>query len=281
MRGRTTVMTQKKLHRLIKKGLGQGEGAAYKPWRIPGFSTRGNYHRIHSWKTGRTHFFFSDTEADHFYVLEWCDDVVDIREQYPLFDTLLIAEIAKTLGVKAPVFPGTKLPYILTTDLMITIRSVGGQRRLMARTCKLEDDLRKERVLAKFDLEAAYYKFKGTDWGIYTKKGLHSQMIENIKDLRGTYNLGQTKTRTAEQLQQLIPFLLAELATPHDSTRQMLAVLDRRHECEGGTFLRILKHLIARKRLSLRDIKQRIDYRQPVERLIVTPTLTNQLETAQ
>lgn len=57
------------------------------------------------------------------YMLEWSDIVVDIREQFPLFNRELAIEIAQEKGIKYPVFKGTDIPYIMTTDFMITIRT--------------------------------------------------------------------------------------------------------------------------------------------------------------
>ena len=57
--------------------------------------------RIWGWKTNRVHHLLSRLELIFFYMLEWCQDVIDIREQFPLNldETLAISD---RLGVRHP-----------------------------------------------------------------------------------------------------------------------------------------------------------------------------------
>ncbi len=85
-----------KFERFVKEGRGRGEGKDYKPWLttqdVPssGRRTRGS-----GWKTNRLHHTLSDHETRYLYLLEWADDVVDIREQFPLIDL----EVAQYIGI--------------------------------------------------------------------------------------------------------------------------------------------------------------------------------------
>ena len=77
-----------------KEGRGQGTGEDYKPWiNIQDFPSNGLSTRGKGWKTNRIHQFLSKLERDYFYVLEWNNIVIDIREQFPLIreDTWCIA----------------------------------------------------------------------------------------------------------------------------------------------------------------------------------------------
>lgn len=80
----------------LREGRGTGSGAQYKPWiKIQDVPSLGRATRIRGKKTGRQHEFLSDLETNYFYILEFSDEVVDIREQYPLLsleDTILIAK---------------------------------------------------------------------------------------------------------------------------------------------------------------------------------------------
>ena len=83
-------ITEKKIIKYINEGRGQGLGKDYIPWiKIQHFPSNGRVSRIKSWKTGRVHHFLSDLETKYFYYLEWQDDVIDIREQFPLIDRSL------------------------------------------------------------------------------------------------------------------------------------------------------------------------------------------------
>lgn len=76
--------TQAKYERYLKEDRGQGEGKNYVPWiKIQDFPSVGRSHRIPGWKTGRVHHLFSDQEKRTFFIFEWSDIVIDIREQYP------------------------------------------------------------------------------------------------------------------------------------------------------------------------------------------------------
>jgi hypothetical protein len=58
----------------------------------------GQSHRLRGMTTGRIHHLLSDIECSLFYLLDWNDAVVDIREQFPL-DRSATRRIAKEIGV--------------------------------------------------------------------------------------------------------------------------------------------------------------------------------------
>lgn len=55
-------------------------------------------------------------------MLEITDDVIDIREQYPLLPLKDTLEIANELGIEQPKHPQTKEPIVMTTDFLITYK---------------------------------------------------------------------------------------------------------------------------------------------------------------
>lgn len=84
------------IDRHLKEGRGQGSGIEYKPWlHIQDVSSLVRSTRLKGNKVPRQYEFLSDLERDYFYLLEFSDVVVDIREQYPLLpmeETLLIKD---------------------------------------------------------------------------------------------------------------------------------------------------------------------------------------------
>lgn len=74
-----------RIARFRKEGRGQGQGADYKPWlTVRDVPSRGRSHRSLGMTTGRAHHFLSDIELRSFLLFDWVQDVVDIREQFPL-----------------------------------------------------------------------------------------------------------------------------------------------------------------------------------------------------
>ena len=75
----------------------------------------------------RNHHLLSALEFSLFLTCEFRDDVIDLREQFPLFPLSLSRKIALTLGVEHPKVVGVKDPvlFIMTTDLLVTYRSEG------------------------------------------------------------------------------------------------------------------------------------------------------------
>lgn len=160
--------------RYLKEGRGQGKGDRYKPWiLIHDFPSRGISARVPGRTTGRIHHLLSRIEEFYFYILDTDQDVLDIREQFPLrlSETM---EIARKLNIRHPW--KNSFPFVMTTDFLIT-RSDG----LHARTVKHSDELDNPRVIEKFSIEHAYWSSKGVDWKIVTEKQINMDKALNLQ----------------------------------------------------------------------------------------------------
>ncbi|MBC6972759.1 transposase [Bacillus sp. Xin] len=74
-----------KIDKWIKEGRETGSGGDYQPWlKIQDVSSLGRSTRLKGIKTGRQHEFLSDLERNYFYLTEFSDFILDIREQFPL-----------------------------------------------------------------------------------------------------------------------------------------------------------------------------------------------------
>src|SRR5271165_5097213 len=105
-----------------KAGRGQGEGATYHPWlTVQDVPSTGFSQQLDGWKTGRVHHLLSTLELAAFYHAEWSLAVVDIREQYPLFELEETQAIADRCGVRHPSHPQAHTPLVMTTDLLLTV----------------------------------------------------------------------------------------------------------------------------------------------------------------
>ena len=180
--------TQADVDRAFKNGYGQGELESYKPWlRAQDVGSRGASYKIRC-KTNRVHHCLSTLEAVYLRILDFSEHVIDIREQFPLFATQHSLDLAAELGIAYPLFPGTTVPYVITTDFLVTVHVPGGSPRFAARTLKYECDLSADenlRLLEKFELERAIWKSRGVDdWQIVTEKSIGKNLFHNITWLR-------------------------------------------------------------------------------------------------
>jgi hypothetical protein len=190
VRGRR-FKTQSDIDRYISQGFGQGEGSAYVPWlRVQDLPSEGRSRKAQGIKTNRVHQFLSDGEFAYFLLLEFSEQVVDIREQFPLFPTAQALEIARQMGIQYPKYKGTQLDYVLTSDFLITLEEPDGTRRLAARSFKYEDALRPapelKRTIEKLELEKAIFQAQEiNDWKLVTEKTMGAILAKNLIWLRG------------------------------------------------------------------------------------------------
>jgi len=188
MRGRR-FKTQADIERYIAQGYGQGQGAEYRPWlRVQDVPSQGRSRKVSGLKINRNYHLLSDLEFAYFVVLEFSEDVVDIREQYPLFPISDLQQIAHARSIRYPKFAGTDLPYVLTTDFLVTYKASNGTTQLAARTVKYSEALQPskslERTLQKFEIERCLWTEQGVDWGIVTEKSIPAPLAENLQWLR-------------------------------------------------------------------------------------------------
>lgn len=189
MRGRR-FKTQADIDRYIKQGYGQGERSQYTPWlRVQDVPSGGRSRKVQGQKVDRLHHLLSDVEYACFLTLEFSEQVVDIREQFPLFPTEQALDIARQLGIRYPLYRSTQLHFVMTTDFLVTIQARDGTRHLAARPVKTEADLlpssELKRTIEKLELEKALLHAQGVhDWKLVTEKTMGTTLIENLIWLR-------------------------------------------------------------------------------------------------
>lgn len=75
-----------------------------------------------------------------FLVCEFSEEVVDIREQFPLLPVESTLAIAKAIGVRYPRYKTTAIPLVMTTDFLLTVKQPNGDFKSVARTIKYQMD---------------------------------------------------------------------------------------------------------------------------------------------
>lgn len=238
--------SQAKFERYLKEGRGQGTGKDYVPWiKVQDFPSQGRSHRIPGWKTGRIHHLLSDQEKRTFYLFEWSDIVIDIREQYPLMDLDLALKISDEMNFKYPEDPQHHIPYILTTDFMLTIEREGKLIQV-ARTVKSTRELEQKRTVEKLELERRYYQTLGIDWGIITEKGINKIFASNLDWIHPKYHLESTESTN---IIELCHILTEKLQVKNTTVTNVTTALDKEMNLETGTALSLFRHLVARKKI--------------------------------
>lgn len=249
------------IEKMIKEGRGQGIGSEYKPWiKIQDVPSLGRATRLRGIKTGRQHEFLSDMETNYFYILEYAENVVDIREQFPLLpieDTILIAE---ELGIQHQKNPQTGEVIVMTTDFFITVKN-NNEFYEIARTIKAKDELINRRILEKFEIERVYWQKRNIEWGIVTDNEIDKSIAHNISfvhaynDIR---NLDCFNQIGASELQDLVYEFIKRLLDSNRSIRTICNQFDNDMSLEKGSGLSIFKYLVISKIINI-DITEKID----------------------
>ena len=113
--------TEAQYRKWIKEGRGTGEYQDYKPWlTVYDAPSDGRVHRVFGYKSKRTHHLLSDLELSMFYLLEWRQDVLQVKEQFPL-EREITLELAESAGIKHPNVRG--VDQYLSSDFLVETTS--------------------------------------------------------------------------------------------------------------------------------------------------------------
>ncbi|PRR70118.1 TnsA endonuclease N-terminal domain-containing protein [Clostridium thermopalmarium] len=256
------VSMREQMEKKIKKGAGLGTLKMYVPFiKTQDVSSRGRSTRIKSWKTGRVHHFLSDLERDYFLLLEWEDQVLDIREQFPLLPIEMTINIADLIGVRHPTDPKTKEPVVMTTDFLITLKQHNKVFDI-ARALKYTNELDKYRTIEKFEIERRFWTYKGINWGIVTEMEINATMADNIRELHQSYWLCDDPSFNQKDVDVFYEFFIQMAKTyPELPVIYLTKEFDRKTGCLYGTGIQILKYLLAHKIIKT-DMTRKISYRE-------------------
>ncbi|WP_391560716.1 TnsA endonuclease N-terminal domain-containing protein [Robertmurraya sp.] len=248
MAKRRYTVTNKSIERRIKEGRGKGQFSEYKPWlTIHDVASLGVVTRILGWKSGRIHHFLSEHyELAHFLQMEWAENVIDVREQFPLLPLEKTLFIAETLGIKHPRDPKSQHPVVMTTDMLITVKSKEGIE-FQAHSIKPSNKLTK-RVVEKLEVERRFFEDNGVKWKLITEKEINYNLVKNIRWLHSAKTLYGMPHLTEQLIDEVEPQLLSALQTEEKACAKITVDQDRRLELPLGTCMFVLKHLIANRR---------------------------------
>lgn len=171
--------TAQAVSRWINAGYGQGDAAAYRPFMyIRDVPSSGASNTLKSRTTGRIHHYLSRLELRAHVLAEYSSNILDIREQFALLPWEETQSIASSLGISHPKYPGTHVPTVLTTDLLLSMRRADGTE-LVAVSIKHSKNL-SPRALEKLLLERTYWNRRGIRWVLETERTMPAVRASNL-----------------------------------------------------------------------------------------------------
>lgn len=246
MAKRKRVSTTKSIANKVLEGRCKYDGKEYIPWhKVQDVASKGTSLKTFSLLTQRQHHLLSRLETYYFYLLEWSDSVIDIKEQYAILDVDETIKIAAELGYRHPRDPKTRSIVPITTDFLIEIEKEG-KKQLISRTVKYKKDLSK-RTLEKFEIERRYWKSKGIDWGIFTEEMLDKNLINNIIWVRKAKSLDGLSDLTKDLVSIVEEELWSEIQTNNRPITEIASKVTNKLGLQPGTGLFVVRYLIANK----------------------------------
>ncbi|MGO9952488.1 MAG: TnsA endonuclease N-terminal domain-containing protein [Dissulfurispiraceae bacterium] len=242
-------LTEARISRFIREGRGIGTGKNYKPfWTVGDVPSCGRVHRVYCPITEREHHLLSDNEYYAFLLQWWRDDVIDIREQFPFLDRRETLEIAARCGVPHPVDPHSGALWVLTTDIVITVRTSDGTE-LFAYAVKDAEALCEKRTLEKLEIERRYWERHEVQWSILTNQQVKCTFTKNLAWILSSYGLSHIGSSSQNLDLNLIRRELAtgQLTHPQMPIRLLCSTVDRRLNYRSATTLGVLRQLLGAK----------------------------------
>lgn len=146
-------------------------------------------------KTGRVHHYLSDLEYACHLLAEYAYDVADIREQFPLLPWNATQRIADDLGIRHPIYPGTKTPVVMTSDLVLTTRKGEGLSYTVIcvkpSSATATENSRARRTMEKLLIEKTFWELRKTPWHLVTEQEIPRTRVRNLDLLRGSMMAGE------------------------------------------------------------------------------------------
>lgn len=262
---------EEKLQRYIKEGRGQGEFESYKGFiRVQDFGSVGRSSRLRTWRCNRIVHLLSDIETRFFYLTEFDDSILQVKEHVPLYDFEEVVGEQEDIDIRKFKDKQSGFPYILTTTFLITVRGNDGNTYDVARSVKASHELERKAVIERFELIRRYFWKKGIDWALLTQKELPIVKAKNIEWIHPARFLEETTDFTKGDISYISGILLESLYKNKRPVREITSSVDSQLNLEAGSGLLLFKHLLTTKQIKI-DMNKKIELNQSVEVLEIVP----------
>ncbi len=185
-------------------------------------------------------------QLNYFYLLEWEKSVVDIREHYPLLD--LDNVIGEELELHRSKFIDreTKVPYILSTTFLVSVKMADEQIKFIARSLKNSSELDKKITLSGLEIEKQYWKSKRIDWGIVTNKEINKIKVRNIKWIH-QLSSQEVNSFYSERTKEMCKGLIERILNNPNSIKKIIKQYEYDYSLNKGYGIYLFKILLAQK----------------------------------
>lgn len=225
-------------------GRGQGRYDAYQPWLpIRAVKSCAVRSRIFSRKFGRILHFMSNAEVLTFFQLEWNDDVIEIREQYPLHP-IVTNQIASELHILPAGY--SRGGIVMTTDFLVTYRRPEGGTSLRAYQVKAtQKDADHPRTNAKLVIEQYYWKRQSVPSTVVIAELYNRTYCTNLRTFFPERNSHYSSADLSFLSKQMLRLVVAEPNRPVSKFTAALGAMPDSGLCING--IAALKVLVGHK----------------------------------
>lgn len=166
----------------IRRGRGVGEGIDYKPWLpIREVPSQGTSSSVLGIKVNRAHHTLSELETIYLFLAERRPSVVDIREQWPIFDLDRTLRLCADQGVRH-IFRG-EYPEPLTIDFLLT-EEIDGKITFRAASVKSEADAKDPKVRKRLAVEYLWCQERNIPWTLVDTSSFNKTVLANLRFMR-------------------------------------------------------------------------------------------------
>jgi hypothetical protein len=245
----------------LREKRGQGYGEKYKPWVLPHeVPSDGRCHKILGWKHNRVHYLLSDGELWAYLILQMQDNVLDIREQFPLLPIERTLTIADELNIIHPPRYKSDLneKTVITSDFNLLVKKEDGVKEII-RTLKTKDDYEEIRTQEKLFIEKEYWSQKGIDWGVILHNEEDKVIGRNIYSIYQDYFWNDAMEFSNEDLKWLIYKFKDRLIQCNMEVLKTASDFEKVMEWQEGEGLSFFKYLITHKEVKV-DFRKKFNY---------------------
>ncbi|MBT1063985.1 TnsA endonuclease N-terminal domain-containing protein [Bowmanella sp. Y26] len=232
--------TEARFAKWMKEGRGKGQHSDYKPWlTVRDLPSLGRVHRVFGHKSKRTHHLLSDLELSVFLMLEWHNEITQIREQFPL-ERDTTRQLAEAAGIKHPNVAG--VDQYMSSDFLVDSANDNEPRFVLQ--AKYASALQDPRTVEKLELERRYWQEKNLPWYLITENDVPAVVTRNINWLYQP----QREVADMELALQRIEFYSHHLEK--SPTKTIIAIckeLDAAYDMPLGESLYEVRQLLAKR----------------------------------
>lgn len=178
---------------------GQLHGASYRYFLTGRKKRIGTTGLLYGVKTGRRHQYLSKLELDLHSILELKPEVVDFREQYPIYAHPRLRRLLNSHHF-------IQRNEVMTIDVVATLRSADGTLSNHAIAVKYSNELNEKEVWKRFVREQRACKELGWKWTVLTEREISKDVAYSADNLLG-FTLRVNSNARFEEAKRLAQYL--------------------------------------------------------------------------